>query len=80
MNLTDEELNELQEYADLDGTEVGDLVSCLLSLDPSYFMTTDMKTALQNELREQLQNFRDYATIEERTETITRTIKELNWS
>lgn len=82
MKLTEEELAELEGYAELDGTHVGTAVNYLLSLSrvQQYFLTVNMTAALQNELREQLHNYREYATIEERTETITRTVKELNWA
>ena len=70
--------SELREYAELDGTEVGEacLLMCKLFNYPDY-LTPRFNGALHREMREQLENYKREFVIEEVREQETRMFKVL---
>ncbi len=79
----DDVIEELTIYADLEGSELGGLASSLIEMYESYmdYVGKDFLKALKLEMKEQLDNFKQYSEIveEEKTETVTRKVKELVW-
>jgi len=77
----DKIIEELEEYASLEGTEVGEL--CDLLLDTyrmmPYIRTATFEKALRAEIKSHLKNFKKHAVIDTKTEETTHTWKELNW-
>lgn len=77
-----EDLNKLEEYARLEGTEIGELCKMLIGLYQSYqpfIQTKSFKKALDRELSAQLSNFKKYSKIVEREKKIIEKWKELEW-
>lgn len=72
---------ELQKYADLSGDELGELCSCLCRLAryTSYCISETFEKALDKEVCEQLENFRNFSEIVEREVTNTQKVAELEW-
>ena len=75
---------ELSEYAQLEGTEIGEYCNSLLLMrdhHPSHGMSETFDRELETELQHQLEMFRLNTRIVERTEEVkeTRTYKELEW-
>ena len=82
--MTSDEIKELTEYSDLEGTEIGELCWNLLGIIDNglcvYAITKEFKKALENELMAQLNNFRQNSRIEITKERYkTRKIKNLVW-
>ena len=73
---------ELSEYVQLEGTEIGEYCNSLLIMrgyNTDHGMSDRFDNVLEAELSFWLLNFRKYAKITEKTETETRTYKELEW-
>lgn len=68
--LTNEELNELQEYVNYEGTSIGNYLESLLGLSaytPDHGMSEDLKDCINKELSRWLNEFRiNYTFTEER--------------
>lgn len=85
--MKDEEVEEiiekLQEYIDLDGTELGGGASSLIELYESYmdYLSPEFVKALKLELKDQLNNFEENCKIVEREieKKEIRKVKELVW-
>ena len=82
--LTNKEYDELTEYVDLEGCEIGDYLSsliCVYEFDEAHGMGPDFKKAVIAELKAWLARFKAEATIVVTTEEVTRTVthKELEW-
>lgn len=76
-----EKAEALRRYAELEGTELGEL--CLALVSVAYraeYASDDFATALEKELTAQLDNFKENATIIEREETFTRKVAGLEWA
>ena len=72
--------DELQRYASLDNTKLGEACNLLISLQGYEPYLTDAFTeALRTEIKEQLENFQTKARIVEKEEIIKRTYEELEW-
>ena len=75
--------NALSEYAQLEGTELGDYCTSLLCIrdyNTDHGMTEEFNAAIDREISYQAENFKLYARIVEKTETpAPRTVKELEW-
>lgn len=72
---------QLEEYAQLEGTEIGEvglLLSQLVSYEP--YMSKQFVKALQKELTDQLDNFKKNTTIVDDVEKIERPFKRLEWN
>lgn len=69
---------ELEKYAEVEGTEVGEVCQLLIQLagDEDY-VSEKFHKALVKEIKDQLKNFKRYYKIVEQTETITVTRREL---
>lgn len=72
---------ELMEYARLDGSEWGESAEALCN---AYrvgrtFFSDELQDLLSKEIADWLTNVRENATIVEESETITRTVKSLEW-
>lgn len=76
----DEKAVELQKYADLEGTELGEMCTILCSLFgyPDY-MSEEFFTAIENEITKQLDNFKTNSKIVEIEETVVRKVVDLEW-
>ena len=74
---------ELTQYAELEGSELGEACELLVALSRHYedYLTKDFIKVLRVEMFEQLENFKASSKIVERTETVSynRTFKELEW-
>lgn len=63
---------QLQEYADIEDTEVGEMSSGLVYLSHYVdYLSEEFQEALYKEMVEQLENFQENATIVETTDTFT---------
>ena len=76
--------DELSEYVDLEGTELGEYCNSLLLMrdhHPSHGMSDEFDAAINKEIAEQLAAFKKYSRIVERNEEVieTRIYKELEW-
>ena len=70
---------ELQDYADLEGTELGEVCSLLISIyNNSEYVSNPFKNEVIKEIKRQLKNFKENTEIEDR-EVPVMTIKELVW-
>lgn len=78
-----EDFSKLNEYASLDGCEIGDYVNTLLQLrtySEAHGMTERFSSELEDELEYWLARFKDETEIEEITEPRPDvTYKQLNW-
>lgn len=73
-------LEELEVYIQLEGTEIGECCAALRNVANNMeYLSEDFVAAVDKELLEQLNMFKERCTITERTETYTRTFKELDW-
>ncbi len=76
--LTHEELTKLEEYAQLDGTEIGEMLVHALGLYRyTDYIGHDTTVALEAMLRETLEDFEENWQIVEEPQQITRTIRSL---
>lgn len=79
------DLEELKEYVELMNDSYGNYLYDLIEFyERSYAHATPafekgIKKLLETELLDNLQNIRDNATIEEHTETVTRSYRVLEW-
>lgn len=76
----DSMVEELREYAELEGSEIGEI--CLLLYDIyrySPYMSESFRKAVEKEVKNQLQNFKDHCKIVDKSEVVTETWKELEW-
>lgn len=73
-------VEELQKYAEMEDTELGETCQALVQLShyPDY-VSDEFQAALYKEMVEQLENFQENATIVESTETWTRPVFYLKW-
>lgn len=71
---------ELEEYANWEGTELGEMTSALISLShyPDY-MTEDLWKVVYRELEYTLKMFQQQTRWVEKETTYTRKVKELEW-
>jgi len=71
---------ELEIYAQLEQSEIGELTVKLINLVSSFpYMTTEFQDALSNEMLEMLMNFQANSRIVSKEETVTNKYKELEW-
>lgn len=75
-----EELEELEEYVDWEGSEVGEMCQSLIQLAgyPDY-MSDELKQAVAKEIVDTLEMFRERTEWVEKEVTVTRKTKELVW-
>lgn len=77
------EYNELQEYAELQNDEYGevciDLISVLRYCDYLNDDNGEFKQAIEKQINKELSNFKEYSKIVTKTETSERTYMELEW-
>ena len=73
---------DLEVYADLEGTEVGELCAGLIRLHRlyPYFLDGKFKEALEKEIEAQLNNFKEFSEIVEKEETRPHKYQELVWN
>ena len=76
--------DELSEYTELEGTELGEYCNSLLLLrdyNEAHGMNEEFSIAIDKEIAVQLAAFKKYSRIVEKTEEVTepRTYKELEW-
>ena len=78
----DNMVEELVKYAELEGSEIGEL--CLLLYDISryfpYILSESFEEEIKKEVKNQLQNFKDNCTIVDKFEEVTEKWKELEWN
>lgn len=73
-------LEELEEYIQLESTEIGEACAALRNVANSMeYLSKEFQEAVDKELLEQLNMFKEQCTITERTETRTFTVRELEW-
>ena len=66
-----EKIEELQEYADLDGSEVGEGLWSLIDMNSvKHYLNKEFKEAVDREIDLQLKWFRDNTVIKSKTEII----------
>lgn len=73
--------NELQKYAELEDTELGELCRAIIQLSRYVdYVSEEFVSTLLVEMEDQLLNFQENATIVEREETFKRTVAYLDWN
>jgi len=73
-------LEELEKYAKLEGSELGDAISDLCSLaNNSDYLSNDFAKSIMKELKYQLEYFKKNTKIITSTSTNTYTYEELKW-
>jgi len=81
--MNDEDYSNLNEYASLDGCEIGEYVNILLQLrmySESHGMTEEFSLQLDEELKHWLARFKDETVIKTVTEPVPDiTYKQLEW-
>lgn len=77
----DKLVEELQEYARLEGSEIGEVCGLLCEIYQYYpsYMSEAFKAALKTEIKENLENFKEHCKIVEKLEEVTERWKELEW-
>ena len=74
------EIQELEKYAQLEGSEIGELCSALIQ---TTYLTTcasdNFRAALVKEIKDQLKMFKDNTEIVEKEITSTQKCTELEW-
>lgn len=75
------DFKQLKEYAELEGSEVGEVCNLLLQIT-SYrsYVSDEFIESLEKEMKAQLKNFKDNCKIITRKVKSTQTIKELDWN
>lgn len=73
------QIEELQEYALIDGSGLGEYIETLLNAYHSVFISDELKEFLSKELLLELQNFKENSQIIEEEQSYTRKIKYLQW-
>ena len=78
--LMEKEIKELEEYANMEGTEIGELCHVLIRM-ANYrdYMSDEFRLALEKEIKSQLNMFKGSTQIVEKVETFTQKFKELEW-
>jgi len=78
--MIEEEIQELEKYLRLEGTEIGDACAALLNVSyyPDY-VSKEFQKAIEKEIKSQLEMFKEQTRIVEREETYTRKVVELEW-
>lgn len=72
---------ELESYAVLEGSEIGELCSLLCTMVPyTPYMGKTFNAALVKELKSQLKSFKDHSTIVDDIEKFERPVKRLEWN
>jgi len=76
------ELKELEKYAKLEGSELGEIVDILLCMKESYLseLSDDFIDVLEKELKFHLNNFRSNCKIVKKEVIITNMVEELDWT
>lgn len=73
--------NSLEEYAELDGTEWGEAMMLLCSLQGHRaYLSTELLIALQQEIDTNLANVKENATVTTTTEYYSHQVKHLDWN
>jgi len=73
--------DELKEYAELDGTELGEVCDSLIQLTHfGDYISEEFMESLETEIISQLENFKLNTTISKRVVTTQCVVKELEWS
>ena len=71
---------ELSEYADMEGTEVGEICRLLISvLDYESYVSQAFYESVVKEAREQLENFKENSIIKEEEVVRVQSIKYVEW-
>lgn len=79
--MNEDQLIELEEYADLEGSELGEVVHLLLRLNQyQYGLSDEFKKALASEIESIYRLFANETKIIEREVISKRIVKELVWS
>jgi len=74
-------VQELQNYSDIDGTEVGDTCRYLCELvSCTPYLSDEFNAALIQEIQDQLDNFKDNAVVVEEIEIIKQPTRRLEWN
>jgi hypothetical protein len=74
------EHQQLVEYANLDGSELGEACSILIQMwDYRDYISNEFKEALEKELKTQVKNFKDNCKIVTKKVKLTQVVKELEW-
>jgi hypothetical protein len=78
----EEKIEELEKYANLEGSELGELCQALIAVAryPDYCCSKKFFKAVEQEIDAQLKNFQDHCKIVDREEPSTRRIRELEWN
>lgn len=78
--ITDEQLVELNEWAECEGTEWGETVIDLIRMhDYRTYCSDAFNTAVEKEITRFYKDGKKHASFVEREETITRTVREFVW-
>jgi len=74
--------NELEEYAEMEGTELGELCGTLCSLMNyfDYTRTEEFESAVAAEIEQQLAYFKKHSKVVETEETHKHTVIDLEWN
>ena len=77
----DKIIEELTEYAEAEGTEIGELCQFLITIRQysDYFLNNETKKAIEAEIKSQLQNFKDHSFFSYRTVKQEKIVRELEW-
>lgn len=73
-------IEELEDASHLDGTEWGETICDLLRLYRSSMVSDSFKSSIEQEILDQYDAFKEYATIYETTETYTRVVRNIEWN
>lgn len=81
MYSSEDDREELEMYANLEGTELGEFCRLLCQIEHygSMMITDKFSAAVADEIKTQLSNFKEHTTILTFDEAYTREIKELEW-
>ena len=78
--ITSEQLDELAEWGEAEGSEWGETVIQLIRMhDYGTYVSDTFNKALEKEITRFYKEGKKYIRFEEREETITRTVKEFIW-
>ena len=78
--MNNEKLSELQTYAELDGSELGEAIIYLTMVKSFSYMYSDVfNKSIEKELEFQLKNFKKNSKIVKREIKTVETIEELEW-
>jgi len=79
--LTNLEYNKITEYANLEGSELGEACNLLLQIRGYRdFLSAEFKESLEKEIKMNLKNFKDNCRIITKKVKRTDIIKELEWN